>query len=120
MVSIGLQHGTPLDILVDKFRDVRFEPAGFTGNPEIPLAKSLPDYIFRWLELEFITRKMVPSIDAPEEVTTIVPVVSRTPTQPKMSVVDFSGDSCSRCGGLTKRTGSCHTCTSCGETTGCG
>src|SRR5205809_7226906 len=48
-VSLALQYGVPLQVLVDKFSHVRFEPSGFTNNPEIPIAKSIVDYIFRWL-----------------------------------------------------------------------
>jgi ribonucleoside-diphosphate reductase alpha chain len=54
-VSIGLQYGVPLKILVNKFAHVRFEPSGFTANPNIRVAKSIIDYIFRWLGLKFLT-----------------------------------------------------------------
>jgi ribonucleoside-diphosphate reductase alpha chain len=53
-VSMGLQYGVPLDVFVNKFAHSRFEPAGFTKNPDIPIAKSITDYIFRWLGMEFI------------------------------------------------------------------
>jgi len=53
-ISMALQYGVPLKILCDKFSHMRFEPSGFTGNPEIPIAKSITDYIFRWLALKFI------------------------------------------------------------------
>jgi ribonucleoside-diphosphate reductase alpha chain len=59
-VSLALQHGVPLKLLCDKFTHTRFEPAGFTGNPEIPIAKSMMDYIFRWLEIRFVTGKQYP------------------------------------------------------------
>ncbi|HEU4402031.1 MAG TPA: vitamin B12-dependent ribonucleotide reductase, partial [Candidatus Polarisedimenticolia bacterium] len=55
-VSMALQYGVPLQVLVDKFSHVRFEPSGFTNNPEIPIAKSIVDYIFRWLASKFLTR----------------------------------------------------------------
>ena len=54
-ISLTLQYGVPLEALVDKFTHMRFEPAGFTKNPEIPIAKSLVDYIFRWLGSKFLT-----------------------------------------------------------------
>ena len=54
-ISIGLQYGVPLEVFVNKFAHSRFEPAGFTKNPDIPIAKSVADYIFRWLGMEFIT-----------------------------------------------------------------
>jgi ribonucleoside-diphosphate reductase alpha chain len=59
-VSLALQHGVPLRLLCEKFTHTRFEPAGFTGNPEIPIAKSMMDYIFRWLEIRFVTGKQYP------------------------------------------------------------
>jgi ribonucleoside-diphosphate reductase alpha chain len=59
-VSMALQHGVPLRLLCEKFTHTRFEPAGFTGNPEIPIAKSMMDYIFRWLEIRFVTGKQYP------------------------------------------------------------
>ena len=52
-ISLALQYGVPLQVLVDKFSHTRFEPSGFTGNPDIPIAKSIIDYIFRWLSLKF-------------------------------------------------------------------
>jgi ribonucleoside-diphosphate reductase alpha chain len=59
-VSLAMQHGVPLRLLCDKFQHTRFEPAGFTGNPEIPIAKSMMDYIFRWLEIRFVTGRQYP------------------------------------------------------------
>jgi ribonucleoside-diphosphate reductase alpha chain len=56
MTSISLQHGVPLQLLVDKFTHTRFEPSGFTKNPEIPMAKSIMDYIFKWLAIKFLSR----------------------------------------------------------------
>src|SRR5258708_32026767 len=53
MVSLSLQNGLPLEALVSKFSHVRFEPSGYTSNPEIPIAKSIVDYIFRWLASKF-------------------------------------------------------------------
>jgi ribonucleoside-diphosphate reductase alpha chain len=56
MTSLALQHGVPLQLLVDKFTHTRFEPSGFTKNPEIPMAKSIMDYIFKWLAIKFLPR----------------------------------------------------------------
>ncbi len=61
-VSMALQYGVPLKVLCDKFTHTRFEPSGFTGNPEIPIAKSILDYIFRWLELRFLIGQTGPAI----------------------------------------------------------
>jgi hypothetical protein len=60
LTSVALQYGVPLENLVAKFRGVHFEPAGLTGNPSVPVASSLVDYIFRWLELRFLAPKAVP------------------------------------------------------------
>jgi ribonucleoside-diphosphate reductase alpha chain len=57
MTSLSLQHGVPLQLLVDKFTHTRFEPSGFTKNPEIPMAKSIMDYIFKWLAIKFLSRE---------------------------------------------------------------
>src|SRR5579864_1742111 len=57
MTSLALQHGVPLQLLVDKFTHMRFEPSGFTKNPEIPMAKSIMDYIFKWLAIKFLPRQ---------------------------------------------------------------
>jgi ribonucleoside-diphosphate reductase alpha chain len=57
MASLALQHGVPLQLLVDKFTHTRFEPSGFTRNPEIPMAKSIMDYIFKWLAIKFLNRE---------------------------------------------------------------
>ncbi|MBI2212008.1 MAG: vitamin B12-dependent ribonucleotide reductase [Acidobacteria bacterium] len=57
MTSLALQHGVPLQLLVDKFSHTRFEPSGFTKNPEIPMAKSIMDYIFKWLSIKFLSRE---------------------------------------------------------------
>src|SRR6185295_1104224 len=54
-ISMALQYGVPLQVLVDKFSHTRFEPSGLTGNPQIPFAKSITDYIFRWLATKFLS-----------------------------------------------------------------
>jgi ribonucleoside-diphosphate reductase alpha chain len=59
-VSLALQHGVPIKLLCEKFQHTRFEPSGFTGNPEIPIAKSVMDYIFRWFEIRFVTGRQYP------------------------------------------------------------
>src|SRR5215470_17175236 len=56
VVSVALQHAVPLEVFCDKFTHTRFEPSGFTGNPEIPIASSIMDYIFRWLRLRFLSK----------------------------------------------------------------
>jgi ribonucleoside-diphosphate reductase alpha chain len=159
-ISISLQYGVPLETLVQKFSYMRFEPEGITNNPEIPFAKSMPDYIMRWLASRFL------DADAQEELGILTPEVrSRKAAQDAVSslVSDTSGPAspvetagnggnggngaakpaaaaltdsppvvparlagldlgpaCGQCGGMMQRTGSCYTCSSCGNNTGCG
>jgi ribonucleoside-diphosphate reductase alpha chain len=177
-ISIALQYGVPLETLVQKFSYMRFEPEGITGNPEIPFAKSMPDYIMRWLASRFL------DVDAQEELGILTPAVrarklaqetaqslgssdtagpasemsadttgpdtgngggapaSESPqatagngglgTPAAASLTDSPpvvparlqgldlGPACSQCGGMMQRTGSCYTCSSCGNNTGCG
>jgi ribonucleoside-diphosphate reductase alpha chain len=174
-ISLGLQYGVPLEVFVRKFSYMRFEPEGITGNPEIPFAKSMPDYIMRWLASRFIDEtetledlgiltkevrakreaettqlglgisadgeakpenggnghsepgngnggngaekakatggEAVPAAEAFTETPPVVPA--------KMSGLDL-GPACEQCGGMMQRTGSCYTCSSCGNNTGCG
>jgi len=168
-ISIALQYGVPLETLVQKFAYMRFEPEGITQNPEIPFAKSMPDYIMRWLASRFL------DADTQEELGILTPAVrarkaaqdamtsmssdTAGPAEPsqggnggnggnggashgnggtgvsqpaataftdtppvlpaKMSGMDL-GPACGQCGGMMQRTGSCYTCPSCGNNTGCG
>jgi ribonucleoside-diphosphate reductase alpha chain len=164
-ISIALQYGVPLETLVRKFSYMRFEPEGITQNPEIPFAKSMPDYIMRWLASRFL------DTDAQEELGILTPEVrarsaareamqsmssdtagpdseddspdapqasagnggnggesapaaaSFTDTPPvvpaRLQGLDL-GPACGQCGGMMQRTGSCYTCSSCGNNTGCG
>ena len=116
-ISFCLQYGVPLKFLVDKFSHVRFEPSGWTGNPQIPYAKSIMDYIFRWLGSKFL---------GPEYATTEAgPTTQMKPTeenpQVAMKFESFVTDAplCSECGGLMTRNGSCYKCENCGGTSGC-
>ncbi len=109
-VSIGLQHGVPLATLTEKFCDMRFEPAGITDNDDIRFAKSIPDYIFRWLAMNFG--------DGPKLEEEIGAVMEEKLFPPLMSV-SLDGPPCAKCGNMTKRSGSCYCCTTCGTTTGC-
>ncbi|MBJ7332100.1 MAG: vitamin B12-dependent ribonucleotide reductase [Solirubrobacteraceae bacterium] len=179
-ISIALQYGVPLETLVQKFSYMRFEPEGITQNSEIPFAKSLPDYIMRWLASRFLdtdyqedlgiltpavrARKMAedtalsvvssdtagpsnggngnggstpatpsvkvtpavetkPAAHAPQPATTRAAAEALTDTPPvvpaRMVGIDV-GPACGQCGGMMQRTGSCYTCPSCGNNTGCG
>ena len=180
-ISIALQYGVPLEKLVEKFSYMRFEPEGITQNPEIPFAKSMPDYIMRWLASRFLDTDiqeelgiMTPEVRARQAAqdagtsfqssdtsgpanghgdsgghshgnggnakragahgpmgtvagsrpaTTRAAAEAFTDAPPvvpaRMRGLDL-GPACSQCGGMMQRTGSCYTCSSCGNNTGCG
>nr|MBA3420799.1 vitamin B12-dependent ribonucleotide reductase [Thermoleophilaceae bacterium] len=177
-ISISLQYGVPLETLVRKFCYMRFDPEGITNNPEIPFAKSMPDYIMRWLasrfldadvqeELGILTTEVRARKSAQEalmrgdtagpsnggngsgdsdggqrggQTTSSAPAPSgqATPRKPgttraaaealtdeppvlpaRIQGLDL-GPACGQCGGMMQRTGSCYTCSSCGNNTGCG
>jgi ribonucleoside-diphosphate reductase alpha chain len=150
-ISIALQYGVPLETLVEKFSYMRFEPEGITGNPEIPFAKSMPDYILRWVASRFLDTDaqealgiLTPAVRArklaeeaaqslassdtagPEASTSAaaVPAAAALTDSPpvvpaRLQGLDL-GPACSQCGGMMQRTGSCYTCSSCGNNTGCG
>ena len=117
-VSLALQYGVPLRVLCDKFSHTRFEPSGWSGNPKIGYAKSLMDYLFRWLELRFLKGEQGLLFELPKpaqpqrEVTSVVEGVAQ--------VVEL-GDAppCQFCGSLMVRNGSCYRCMTCGSTSGC-
>ena len=114
----------PLNTLVDKFSHSRFEPAGFTTNPEIPIAKSINDYIFRWLASKFLSvdqQKEVGVIFRDEEPgggTRPTGVPAATGATP-MFTNQQDAPSCHACGSIMVRNGSCYRCLECGETSGC-
>ena len=143
-VSIALQHGVPLKLFCEKFAHTRFEPSGWSGNPEIGYAKSIMDYIFRWLQMRFLTgqqqllfESFKPKLSAvssqPSEIgdlNGLEPKPESRSSKPGpgsihaadalSSIVDM-GDapSCSFCGSIMTRNGSCYRCMSCGSTSGC-
>ena len=185
-ISIGLQYGVPLETLVRKFAYMRFEPEGYTGNPEIPFAKSMPDYIMRWLasrfgdadlheELGILTPEVrarkasqealmrgdtagppAPAAESassedeaaaaedssdgngnggnghashgpassPGAGTAAKPPTAALTDEPPAIPARLQGlelgPACAMCGGMMQRTGSCYTCSSCGNNTGCG
>jgi ribonucleoside-diphosphate reductase alpha chain len=116
-ISYNLQYGVPLKFLVDKFGHVRFEPSGWTGNQQIPYAKSIPDYIFRWLGSKFLGTEYALGEAGDAQVL--------RPTQPdnqeKLPFPAVASDApmCSECGGMMTRNGSCYKCENCGGTSGC-
>jgi ribonucleoside-diphosphate reductase alpha chain len=145
-VSISLQHGVPLKLFCEKFAHTRFEPSGWSNNPDIGFAKSIMDYIFRWLQLRFMTGQQQFLFEnlrpkpqpAPEGVGDLngslglSPGLSPTTNDQRpasgsihaadalSSMIDM-GDapSCSVCGAIMTRNGSCYRCGECGSTSGC-
>jgi ribonucleoside-diphosphate reductase alpha chain len=116
-ISYALQYGVPLKFFVDKFSHVRFEPSGWTGNPTVPYAKSIMDYIFRWLGAKFLGPEYAVN-EAGD-----APVLRPTEPEPQQALPFASAVSdapmCSECGGFMTRNGSCYKCENCGGTSGC-
>jgi ribonucleoside-diphosphate reductase alpha chain len=124
-VSMALQYGVPLRVLVEKFSHMRFEPSGFTGNKEIPIAKSILDYIFRWLGKKFLPPEEMPK-SAEENGEGTLPAGAKIETAPtrernEHEVYQTQSDAppCHQCGSIMIRSGSCYKCRNCGETSGC-
>jgi ribonucleoside-diphosphate reductase alpha chain len=117
-ISFSLQYGVPLKFLVDKFSHVRFEPSGWTGNQTVPYAKSIMDYIFRWMGAKFLGPEYAigEAGDAPV----------LKPTEPEQQQSLFAQAAmmadaplCAECGSIMTRNGSCYKCSNCGGTSGC-
>ena len=121
-ISLALQYGVPLKVLADKFSHVRFEPSGWTGNPEIPYAKSIMDYIFRWLGAKFLSPEYKQS---EAETDTVAPPLKPTEPKPQLDLPitrePYLEDApvCADCGSLMTRNGNCYKCGNCGSTSGC-
>jgi ribonucleoside-diphosphate reductase alpha chain len=130
-ISYALQYGVPLQVLVDKFSHVRFEPSGITKNPEVRFAKSIVDYIFRWLATKFLSPEAqfhagVNGREVAEE--NGAREASAPETQPAVPMTGAphaaiqnqeDAPSCSMCGSIMVRSGSCYKCANCGSTSGC-
>ena len=120
-VSLALQYGVPLEVLCSKFTHVRFEPSGWSGTPKIGYAKSIVDYIFRWLELKFITGEQGELFRVfPMPAQTAAASNERDPVEALGELIQM-GDSpaCNICGSLMVRSGTCYRCGTCGSTSGC-
>jgi ribonucleoside-diphosphate reductase alpha chain len=117
-VSLALQYGVPLRVLCDKFSHTRFEPSGWSGNPKIGYAKSLTDYLFRWLELRFLKDEQGLLFELPKPAP---PQRAVTSVVEGLGQVVELGDAppCQFCGSLMVRNGSCYRCMTCGSTSGC-
>ena len=146
-ISYALQYGVPLQVLVDKFSHARFEPSGMTRNPDVRFAKSIVDYIFRWLATKFLSndaqyhagvnnreeRHDEPKAAAPAADASATPVAqpfrAASPTAQKpqspstyaAAAIQNQEDAppCSMCGSIMVRSGSCYKCANCGSTSGC-
>ncbi len=117
-VSFGLQYGVPLKFYVDKFSHVRFEPSGWTGNQQIPYAKSIMDYIFRWMGHKFLGPEYQLPVEAGE--TTKLQKTEEEPQQSlPFNLASADAPACAECGGIMTRNGSCYKCENCGGTSGC-
>jgi ribonucleoside-diphosphate reductase alpha chain len=141
-ISYALQYGVPLQDLVDKFSHVRFEPAGMTKNPDIRFAKSIVDYIFRWMAAKFLSpeAQFRAGVNNREEVTTPEQLVLDVTTtaggagaktaeaiaiahakKAAFAAIQNQEDAppCSTCGSIMVRSGACYKCSNCGTTSGC-
>ncbi|MFC1788218.1 vitamin B12-dependent ribonucleotide reductase [Patescibacteria group bacterium] len=142
-ISIGLQYGVPLEVLVNKFVHMRFEPSGYTNNPNIRIAKSIVDYIFRWMALKFLSVESqrsvginVPqeSVEKNKEDKNEVEVAVDNSAQAKLfekksevatmshtATFDNQSDApaCDTCGSMMVRNAACYKCLNCGATSGC-
>jgi ribonucleoside-diphosphate reductase alpha chain len=124
VVSVSLQHGVPLKVLCDKLSHTRFEPSGWTGNEEMGYAKSIMDYLFRWMELRFLSGKQLPLfVTTAGASRNAAPETNRASSGISQSLHDNyeAGDAplCITCGALMVRNDSCHKCVNCGGTSGC-
>jgi ribonucleoside-diphosphate reductase alpha chain len=137
-ISYALQYGVPLQDLVDKFSHVRFEPSGMTKNPDVRFAKSIVDYIFRWMASKFLSQdaQFRAGVNVREDVVTtpeqlpldVAAAAGASPTaaitSPKTAsfaamVNQEDAPPCSTCGSIMVRSGSCYKCANCGNTSGC-
>jgi ribonucleoside-diphosphate reductase alpha chain len=134
-VSLGLQYGVPLEVYVSKFSHMRFEPSGMTNDADIRVAKSIVDYIFRWMGKKFLStdqqeeagiltaevkqRLAAAYADASEHAAAAVALDAPPPGQTALFNQWEDAVECAKCGGRMVRTGSCYTCRDCGTNTGC-
>jgi ribonucleoside-diphosphate reductase alpha chain len=129
-ISMALQYGVPLEALVEKFSHVRFEPSGFTKNSEIPYAKSITDYIFRWLASKFLSAERQEAVGVQPSDTSLRPITGAVASARTDRAVEPSAlgaairaqsdaPPCHYCGSIMTRNGSCYRCANCGSTSGC-
>ena len=133
LTSIALQYGVPLESLVNKFSHVQFEPSGFTSNSEIPMAKSIIDYVFRWLGKKFLDQEPQPGADMlgmDEDMVLSESLQSSghgsngdteswEDREKQVMLQHADAPPCLECGALMARSGVCYRCANCGATSGC-
>jgi ribonucleoside-diphosphate reductase alpha chain len=140
-VSVGMQYGVPLEVFVSKFAHMRFEPSGITNDPDIRIAKSIPDYIFRWMGKRFLEAETQaelgimnaamreqlangsghsPTPTADDPAPQAAPAPAPGPGQRALFNAWEDAVECAKCGGRKVRTGACYTCRDCGDNSGCG
>jgi ribonucleoside-diphosphate reductase alpha chain len=120
--SVSLQHGVPLRVICEKLAHTRFEPSGWTGNEKMGYAKSLMDYIGRWLQYRFLEGEQLPLFTFPVSGEVRVGAAAASGDLPEAAAKPMMfGDAplCGVCGSITKSSGSCFVCVSCGSTSGC-
>jgi ribonucleoside-diphosphate reductase alpha chain len=131
-VSMAFQYGVPLRVFVDKFSHMRFEPSGFTKNPDIPMAKSIMDYIFRWLATKFldgeaqrevgiVQRETTQGTDRKRDESSKAASTAGTGTSLSRITMLYQQDAppCPDCGTIMIRSGACYKCMNCGAVSGC-
>ena len=140
-ISYSLQYGVPLQALVDKFSHARFEPAGLTKNPDVRVAKSIVDYVFRWLATKFLSSEaqfhagvnlpppgetnghdagqQLKLRDAAEQDAAGRQAGEATGAVPFAIQNDQDAPPCATCGAIMIRSGACYKCVNCGATSGC-
>jgi ribonucleoside-diphosphate reductase alpha chain len=133
-ISYALQYGVPLQVLVDKFSHMRFEPSGMTRNPQVRIAKSIVDYVFRWLATKFLSPEaqfragvngdLEAAADPGERNGVVAAPAAKVGEGSSMSggaSIQNQQDAppCTTCGAIMVRSGSCYKCANCGSTSGC-
>jgi ribonucleoside-diphosphate reductase alpha chain len=122
---VSLQHGVPLKVLCDRLSHTRFEPSGWTGNEELGYAKSIMDYLFRWMEMRFLSGKQLPLFT--QQMAVVERQGSEEANQGAVGISQYLHDNhevgdaplCVTCGSLMVRNGTCHKCVNCGGSSGC-
>jgi ribonucleoside-diphosphate reductase alpha chain len=118
-ISLALQYGVPLKVLVEKFSHTRFEPSGFTKNKILPMASSVCDYIFRWMGVKFLAQEDQPEwLKVSQNELFLSEDIQKRGTQDQHKMLQ-DAPPCQYCGNIMVQNGSCYRCNNCGSTSGC-